>query len=132
LRQLAEPDAVREVLQRALRLCEACECGRACHRCLLRYAREQDYEHVDRRAAAALIGDRLLAKWDMEAGTQVGDISLDEIADSRLEERFNHLVHRVADETGAFTIAKGEKHERILTFTPVGGEVTRWRMRAQQ
>lgn len=130
LKQLSDPEAMRRVLQAALEFCESCDCGTACHRCLLVYARERHYPHISRTAAANLL-ERLLDGWAMEANSGIGDISLNEKADSRLEKRFNEALHEMAAHDSTFSIEKAAKYERILTFMPVGAPVTRWRMRTQ-
>ncbi|WP_112133740.1 DEAD/DEAH box helicase [Glycomyces dulcitolivorans] len=130
LKQLSDPDAMRKVLQAALKFCTACECESACHRCLLSYARERHYDSISRAAAAALL-ERLLDNWTMEQNSGIGDISLNEKADSRLEKRFNRALHELAHEDSTFTMEKAAKYERILTFAPLGAPVTRWRMRVQ-
>lgn len=130
LKQLSDPEAMRKVLQEALEYCERCDCGTACHRCLLVYARERHYPQISRAAAVNLL-ERLLDGWSMEANSGIVDISLNEKADSRLERRFNEALHEMAAHDSTFSIEKAAKYERILTFMPTGAPVTRWRMRTQ-
>lgn len=131
LKQLSDPDAMRKVLQEALEFCNRCDCeAAACHRCLLAYARERHYPSISRHAAARLL-EKLLDNWSMEVNSGIGDISLNEKADSRLEKRFNEALHELAAQDSTFSMEKAAKYERILTFMPTGAPVTRWRMRTQ-
>jgi ATP-dependent helicase YprA (DUF1998 family) len=139
LHELAKADRFHAVLVAAQRLISSCVCRtegkRACHRCLLRFARDTDFALINRDDAVKLLGD-LLNKWDTLPGTRTDEISLTSQVESELEARFLHELLRWGDRPdspGQFTRLTDIDGAKIadLRFAGSDGQVVQWRMKLQ-
>ncbi|MFC6017535.1 DEAD/DEAH box helicase [Plantactinospora solaniradicis] len=140
LHRLADPDQFRQILKRARQIIGSCVCqheGRtACHRCLLRYARNSEFNLMNRDEALGMLS-RLLDTWAVLPGTRTNDISLIHQVESELEMRFlNKLLAWAAEPGSGVRLDRRTDHDgaRIadLRFTaPNGVDVTHWQMKLQ-
>ncbi|MDG4830480.1 DEAD/DEAH box helicase [Solwaraspora sp. WMMD1047] len=140
LHRLARPAEFRTVLELALTRIADCECqheGRpVCHRCLLRYARDEEFGLMSRAEALGML-DRLLAGWDTRTATSTDEISLLQQVESELELLFlNKLLAHPGRPGSGLRIERRTDHDgaRVadLTFTgPDGRHLTRWQMKLQ-
>ncbi|MEO3777276.1 DEAD/DEAH box helicase [Micromonospora sp. B11E3] len=140
LHRLADSEEFRGILRLARERIADCDCrheARAvCHRCLLRYARNEHFALMSRDEALGML-DKLLDSWAVEKGTRTDEISLIHQVESELEMRFltkllalgetpnsGLRIHRRTDHDGA-RIAD-------LRFVREGGQsVTHWQMKLQ-
>ena len=140
LHRLAEPAEFRTVLELARQRINSCECRQeakpVCHRCLLRYARNEQFALMSRDEAVGML-DKLLDSWDVEAGTRTDEISLIHQVESELEMRFlTKLLALGETPNSGLRIEKRTDHDgaRIadLRFIRDGGQsVTHWQMKLQ-
>lgn len=133
LDRLSQPDALRSVLAAARERLEACDCNehRACHRCLLTYTPQNDYEHVSRGLAVEMLAE-LLDDWGTEPVSGVHDISLLRLTESELEQRFLDKLHRYADLTEGVRLIDQHKDEAELLITGTDDRPVRWKVRLQK
>ncbi|MCW6003759.1 DEAD/DEAH box helicase [Micromonospora sp. CPCC 205371] len=140
LHRLARPEEFRGILQQARQLIASCVCqheGRpACHRCLLRYARDEEFPLMSRDEAVAML-NRLLDGWQVQEGTRTDEISLIHQVESELEMRFlNKLMARAGLPQSGLRIEKrtdqnGARVADLRFVAPNGRDVTHWQMRLQ-
>ncbi|GAA3726853.1 DEAD/DEAH box helicase [Plantactinospora mayteni] len=141
LHRLADPEQFRQILVRARQIIGNCVCrheGRAaCHRCLLRYARDSEFNLMSRDEALGMLS-RLLDTWAVRSGTRSTDeISLIHQVESELEMRFlNKLLAWAGERGSGVRVERRTDHDgaRIadLRFTaPNGVDVTHWQMKLQ-
>ncbi|MCO8271803.1 DEAD/DEAH box helicase [Actinoplanes sp. TRM 88003] len=140
LDRLAPSDRFRAVMKKARAILMACVCqheGRAaCHRCLLRYARNDEFPLMSRLEALGVL-ERLLDNWQVRAGTRTNEISLVHQVESELELNFLRKLIQRADDPEAgmrFDRATDQNGARIadVRFTaPNGRDVTHWQMKLQ-
>ncbi|MEU7573375.1 DEAD/DEAH box helicase [Micromonospora sp. NPDC049240] len=140
LDRLADPDEFRAILELARETISRCGCQhearKACHRCLLRYARNEHFALMDRDEALAMLA-RLLDTWDTEKGTRTHEISLIHQVESELELQFLTKLLTLGDTPrSGLRIERVTQHDgrRIadLKFTRDGGHsVTHWQMKLQ-
>jgi len=119
---------------------ETCVCAgegkAACHRCLLRYARNEEFALMSRAEALDMLAG-LLDGWQVTEGLRTDEISLIDQVESELEMRFlNKLTEWGSDPGTPVRIEKGNDRDgvriRELWFTSADGrEVTHWQMRLQ-
>ncbi|MFK0015470.1 DEAD/DEAH box helicase [Streptomyces sp. NPDC091027] len=142
LDRLAGADGLREVLTRARQAIETCVCraeGRpACHRCLLRYVADSEYELVSREHALDMLGELLGQAgeaWSAEPVGTTQDITLVHQVESELEALFRRGLlewAEKADEVSVRTaITPDGEHDTTLRFTAPDGTVEGWRMETQ-
>ncbi len=139
LHRLADPASFREVLAAALGAIESCPCVEeglpACHRCLLRDARDDDFPLISRSHAVAVLRP-LLDGWAVIDGTRTDQISLFDQVESELEARFlaglldwgarsdsRATIERTADVDGVRTAD--------LRLSRADGQVVHWRLKLQ-
>jgi replicative superfamily II helicase len=139
LHQLADPDELRLVLTAARHVIANCVCaseGRAaCHRCLLRYARENQFSMMSKQEALELL-DRLLDDWQIADVSSTDKISLIKQVESELEATFLQALldwGARADTPASITKSTDRDGARFaeLRFTSPAGGVTHWRMKLQ-
>ncbi|RUL95186.1 DEAD/DEAH box helicase [Verrucosispora sp. FIM060022] len=140
LHRLAEPQEFRRVLELARQRITTCECRLqakpVCHRCLLRYARNEQFTLMSRDEALGML-DKLLERWNVEEGTRTDEISLIGQVESELEMRFlTKLLALGATPHSGLRVEKRTDHDgaRIadLRFVTDGGQnVTHWQMKLQ-
>ncbi|BAL91243.1 putative DEAD/DEAH box helicase [Actinoplanes missouriensis 431] len=140
LDRLAEADRFRTVMKKARAILAACVCqheGRAaCHRCLLRYARNDEFPLMSRLEALGVL-ERLLDGWKIREGTPTDAISLVHQVESELELLFLRKLMGRADDPEAgmrFERATDQNGARIadVRFTaPNGRDVRHWQMKLQ-
>ncbi|MER6590364.1 DEAD/DEAH box helicase [Micromonospora purpureochromogenes] len=138
LHRLAKPEEFRAVLELARDRIDTCVCGKrtACHRCLLRYARNDEFPLMSRDEALAML-TRLLDGWDVQEGTRTDEISLIHQVESELEMQFlTKLLARPDLPGSGLRIEKGHDRDgaRIadLHFSRDNGRsVTHWQMKLQ-
>jgi ATP-dependent helicase YprA (DUF1998 family) len=140
LHRLADPEQFRRILQRARQIIGTCVCqheGRAaCHRCLLRYARDHEYALMSRAEALGMLS-RLLDTWAVSSGIRTDDISLIQQVESELEARFlTKLLTWAGQPDSGVRVEKRTDHDgarlRDLWITaPNGVDVTHWQMKLQ-
>src|SRR5690606_7737342 len=80
LRRMSTEAGFREVLQEAYEVVFNCPCANeegkaACHRCLLRHVRGEEYDKADRGLAVEMLGE-LLDDWETASVASTDDISL--------------------------------------------------------
>ncbi|MEU0559369.1 DEAD/DEAH box helicase [Dactylosporangium sp. NPDC006015] len=140
LHRLAHPEEFRGILEKARELIGACMCqheGRAaCHRCLLRYARNDEFPLMSRAEALGML-DQLLDGWQIQEGTRTDEISLIHQVESELEMRFlNKLLARSGMPQSGVRIDKrtdqdGARIADVRLTAPNGRDVTHWQMKLQ-
>jgi hypothetical protein len=140
LHRLAHPEEFRSILEKARDLISACACqheGRAaCHRCLLRYARNDEFPLMSRAEALNML-DGLLDGWQIQQGTRTDEISLIHQVESELEMRFlNKLLARSGMPNSGVRIDKRTDHDGariadVRLTAPNGRDVTHWQMKLQ-
>ncbi|MEV4481700.1 DEAD/DEAH box helicase [Micromonospora coxensis] len=140
LHRLADPEEFRAILELARRGIAECGCQheakKACHRCLLRYARNEHFALVDRDEALGML-TRLLDSWDVQEGTRTDEISLIHQVESELELQFLTKLLALGDRPGSgLRIDRVTQHDgrRVadLKFVRDGGHsVTHWQMKLQ-
>ncbi|WP_127553976.1 DEAD/DEAH box helicase [Actinoplanes sp. OR16] len=140
LDRLAESEKFRIVMKKARAILMACVCqheGRpACHRCLLRYARNDEFPLMSRLEALGVL-ERLLDGWKVREGTRTDAISLVHQVESELELLFLRKLMARADDPAAgmrFERATDQNGARIadIRFTaPNGRDVRHWQMKLQ-
>ncbi|MBQ1059825.1 DEAD/DEAH box helicase [Micromonospora sp. C41] len=140
LHRLAEPEEFRAVLRLARRQIADCECRNeakpVCHRCLLRYARNEHFALMSRDEALGML-DKLLDSWGVEEGTRTDEISLIHQVESELELQFLTKLLALGETPGSgLRIDRRRDHDgaRIadLRFVSDGGQsVTHWQMKLQ-
>ncbi|KXK60574.1 RNA helicase [Micromonospora rosaria] len=140
LHRLADSAEFREVLELARQRIADCGCrqeGRAvCHRCLLRYARNEEFALMSRDEAIGML-DRLLDTWDVEQGTPTDEISLIDQVESELELQFLTKLLALGETPGSgVSVERRTELDGVriadLKFVRDGGRtVTRWQMRLQ-
>ncbi len=140
LHRMAHADQFRAILERASRILDACPCGNegraACHRCLLRYASNNEFPLMNRVEALDMLV-RLLDGWQVTHGARTDEISLIDQVESELEMRFlNKLIAWGGEPTTPVRIEKRTDRDgaRIaeLRFTaPNGRDITHWQMKLQ-
>lgn len=140
LHRLADPDEFQHVLSAARHLIADCVCAQegraACHRCLLRYAGENDYSKMSKQEAMDLL-DRLLRDWSVDPVGSTEEISLIHQVESELEAKFlQALLDWGARSDTSASITKqtdryGARYAELRFSPPDGGPVTHWRMKLQ-
>ncbi|MGC4808214.1 DEAD/DEAH box helicase [Micromonospora sp. DT233] len=140
LHRLAEPEEFRRVLELARQRIADCECRHeakaVCHRCLLRYARNEEFALMSRDEALGML-DRLLDNWDVQRDVRTDEISLIHQVESELEMRFLTKLLALGETPGSgLRIDRRTDHDgaRVadLRFVRDGGQsVTHWQMRLQ-
>ncbi|MFD0785634.1 DUF1998 domain-containing protein, partial [Micromonospora azadirachtae] len=140
LHRLAKPEEFRAVLELARRRIADCECRHeakpVCHRCLLRYARNEHFVLMSRDEALGML-DKLLDSWKVQQGTRTDEISLIHQVESELELQFLTKLLAVGETPGSgLRIDRRTDHDgaRIadLRFISDGGHsVTHWQMKLQ-
>ncbi|MGV9370032.1 DEAD/DEAH box helicase [Micromonospora tulbaghiae] len=140
LHRLAKPEEFRAILELARQRIADCVCrheGRAvCHRCLLRYARNEHFALMSRDEALGML-DKLLDNWNVEEGTRTDEISLIHQVESELELRFlTKLLALGETPDSGLRIDRRTDHDgaRIadLRFVRDNGQsVTHWQMKLQ-
>ncbi|MFV2106088.1 DEAD/DEAH box helicase [Micromonospora sp. LOL_015] len=140
LHRLARPEEFRSVLRLARDRILSCECwheGRpVCHRCLLRYARDDEFPLMSRAEALGML-ERLLDGWQIREGTRTDEISLIDQVESELELLFlNKLLDRPKQPDSRLRIERRTDRAGArladLTFTDTDGRhVSRWQMKLQ-
>ncbi|MFE1930674.1 DEAD/DEAH box helicase [Streptomyces sp. NPDC059474] len=138
LDRLTDPLAFRQVLEGARRLLVECPCdgegGQACHRCLYRYADEQNIERVSRQAALEIL-DELLGTdtdaWDTKPVGNTDQIGLDGQVESDLEARFLKALRGWAGQRGDAVLEESGDNSAYLRLDEVG-TVHGWRLTAQR
>ncbi|MET8909532.1 DEAD/DEAH box helicase [Micromonospora sp. NPDC004551] len=140
LHRLAKPDEFRAVLELARQRIADCDCRHeakpVCHRCLLRYARNEHFAFMSRREALDML-EKLLDSWDVEEGTRTDEISLIHQVESELELQFLNKLLALGETPGSgLRIDRRTDHDgaRIadLRFVRDGGQsVTHWQMKLQ-
>ena len=100
LARLADPERVKEILQKARRVITECPCIDdglpACHRCLLGVADRRDYELVTRPIALDLL-DQLLSDWESDKVDTIANLEIGQVEESELERRFRVALRAYAD-----------------------------------
>ncbi|MCK9904166.1 RNA helicase [Parafrankia colletiae] len=141
LHRLAAPDSFQDVLAAALSAVETCRCVDeglpACHRCLLRDARDDEFPLISRSHAFAVLRP-LLDGWAVAEGPgqRTDQISLFDQVESELEARFltglldwgtrpasRATIERTAEADGARTAD--------LRLSRPDGQVVHWRLKLQ-
>lgn len=140
LDRLRQPDEFRAILTRARSVIESCQCaseGRpACHRCLLRYARDDEFPLMNRRDAVEML-DALLDDWQVDQRQRTVDISLFEQVESELEALFLDKLLALGRTPGSgVRIAKrterdGARYAELWLASPDGGGEAHWEMKLQ-
>ncbi|QGN48623.1 DEAD/DEAH box helicase [Micromonospora sp. WMMC415] len=140
LHRLADPEEFRGILKLARQQIADCVCrqeGRdVCHRCLLRYARNEHFALMSRNEALGML-DKLLDTWDVVEGTRTDEISLIHQVESELELQFlTKLLALGETPNSGLRIDRRTDHDgaRIadLRFIRDGGQnVTHWQMKLQ-
>ncbi|CAO5165699.1 DEAD/DEAH box helicase domain-containing protein [Frankia sp. AiPs1] len=140
LHRLADPGNFHAVLATALTAIETCVCvdaGRAgCPRCLLRYARGDEFAQIQRSEAVAVLRE-LLDGWSVTDSAPTDQMSLIQLVESELEARFLGGLRAWAARsdtagtvtTGADPTGRGRIAE--LRLSGPNGTITHWRMRLQ-
>jgi hypothetical protein len=140
LDRLADHDRFRDVMKKARAILMACVCqheGRAaCHRCLLRYARSDEFPLMSRLEALGVL-ERLLDGWQVREGTPTNEISLVHQVESELELRFLRKLTALSADPEAgirFERATDQNGARIadIRFASTNGrDVRHWQMKLQ-
>ena len=140
LHRLAKPEEFRAVLELARQRIAGCDCRHeakpVCHRCLLRYARNEHFALMSRDEALGML-DKLLETWAVEVGTRTDEISLIHQVESELELQFLAKLLALGETPGSgLRIDRRRDHDgaRIadLRFVRQGGQnVTHWQMKLQ-
>ncbi|MFC9428081.1 DEAD/DEAH box helicase [Streptomyces sp. NPDC056987] len=142
LHRLAGPDGLRDVLTRARQIIERCPCvgeeRPACHRCLLRYVSDSEYELVSREHALDMLGELLGSTgeaWATEETATTRGISLDQQVESELEALFRRGLLSWAEGDDEVSVRSAQtpdgERETTLRFTAPDGKVSGWRMETQ-
>ncbi|OPC84542.1 hypothetical protein B4N89_29710 [Embleya scabrispora] len=147
LQRLAEGDGaeLRAVLAAAQKALRACPCGpgsrRACHLCLLGYAPQRDYRHVDRQEALwmldGLLGADGASGWSVRKEQAGAEQRFAEQAESDLERRFIGCLDRwlasLPDQgvDGHEETPTGRQGKQFTVHRPDGSPV-RWEVVAQK
>lgn len=139
LHRLADPEEFHAVLAAAREAIASCVCGSegktACHRCLLRYAGENQYSLMNKAEALDLL-NRLLDSWQVVTVASTDEISLIQQVESELEAKFlQALLDWGADPTTPGSVSRSTDQDGArfaeLRLTSPGGAVTHWRMKLQ-
>ncbi|WP_322751203.1 MULTISPECIES: DUF1998 domain-containing protein, partial [unclassified Frankia] len=143
LHRISDPDSFREVLQAAQAVIEGCRCvgaGKpACHRCLLRYARDREFPLMIRAEALGMLRG-LLDPWTVGASVRTDEISLFDQVESELELRFLQALLDWAERPdsasqtrASITRGADQNGARIadLRLEAPDGQVVHWRMKLQ-
>ncbi|MFI7870560.1 MULTISPECIES: DEAD/DEAH box helicase [Streptomyces] len=140
-----EGEEFRAVLAAAQRELRDCPCEgtprRACHRCLLGYAPERDYRHLDRQEALwmldGLLGTDGSSGWDVRKDAADAGLRFVDQAESDLERRFIECLDRwlhapgnaaAADHASTPTGRNGKQ----FTLTRPDGTPVHWEVVAQK
>uniref|UniRef100_UPI002024D37F DUF1998 domain-containing protein n=1 Tax=Frankia sp. CiP1_Cm_nod1 TaxID=2897160 RepID=UPI002024D37F len=139
LHRISDPDSFRDVLQAARDVIADCRCvteGKpACHRCLLRYARDREFPLMIRAEALSMLGE-LLEPWTVGPSVRTSEISLFDQVESELELRFLRALldwGQRPDSRASITRAADQDGARIadLRMETPDGQVVHWRMKLQ-
>jgi hypothetical protein len=140
LDRLRQPAEFHAILARARAVVEACPCaheGRpACHRCLLRYARDDEFPLMNRRDALDIL-DALLDRWEVDERQRTVDISLFEQVESELEALFlDKLLTLARNPDSGVRMARradrdGARYAEVSFTSPDGEAVVHWEMKLQ-
>lgn len=139
LHRLSEPAEFHDVLSHARLAIRSCRCqweGKpACHRCLLRYAADDEFTVINRTEALNLLG-ALLENWEVEHGARADEISLTDQVESELEARFLAVLQDWSDRPdtpGRLTRQTDRDGARFadLKFTTPDKQVVHWQMKLQ-
>ncbi|BCL12371.1 DEAD/DEAH box helicase [Micromonospora sagamiensis] len=140
LHRLARPEEFRTVLELARQRIAECDCRHeakpVCHRCLLRYARNEHFALMSRDEALGML-DRLLDGWDVQEGTRTDEISLIHQVESELELQFLTKLLALGERPDSgLRIDRRRDHDgaRIADLRFVrdnGHAVTHWQMKLQ-
>ncbi|MEU5943574.1 DEAD/DEAH box helicase [Micromonospora sp. NPDC047548] len=140
LHRLARSEEFRSILELARHRVADCVCRHeakaVCHRCLLRYARNEEFVLMSRDEALGML-DRLLDSWGVEEGTRTDEISLIHQVESELEMRFlTKLLALGEAPNSGLRIDRRTDHDgaRVadLRFIRDGGQsITHWQMKLQ-
>jgi len=104
LRDLANPDNFREVLELALQSLIGCSCrsdpGKlACYRCLYSYRQQRDLALISREIGIQMIGE-ILAHWEaLQDILTLSDVHIDVLLESELEQRFLDVLRKKSNDT---------------------------------
>jgi ATP-dependent helicase YprA (DUF1998 family) len=140
LERLADPDALRGILEAARAEIARCRCkdeGRAaCHRCLLGHADHGDAGIVARRLAIELL-DELLDDWQLVAVPTIGNLPIGAVEESELERRLRAALIAWGERTDGASVTrqpgKGADAELELRVPSRDGQnLRRWRIREQE
>ncbi|CAL9562406.1 DEAD/DEAH box helicase [Streptomyces sp. enrichment culture] len=147
LQRLVDRDGeeFRSVLAAAQRALRECPCKdtprRACHRCLLGYAPERDYQDVDRQEALWML-DNLLGPdgcsgWDVRKDAADAELRFADQAESDLERRFIECLDRWLADPGNAAAADHAstptgRHGKQFTLTRPDGSPVHWEVVAQK
>jgi ATP-dependent helicase YprA (DUF1998 family) len=148
LQRLVDRDGeeFRSVLAEAQRALRECPCKDvphrpACHRCLLPYAPERDYEHVDRREALwmldTLLGSDGSSGWDVRKDAADAELRFADQAESDLERRFIGCLDRWLEAPGNAAAAQHAttptgRQGKQFTLTRPDGSPVHWEVVAQK
>ncbi|OHV62897.1 DEAD/DEAH box helicase [Pseudofrankia sp. BMG5.36] len=140
LHRLADPENFRAVLAAALEAIETCACvdaGRpGCPRCLLRYARGDEFAQIQRAEAVGILRE-LLDDWDVADSGPADQMSMVSLVESELEARFLDGLRAWGARPGspgtltAGAAVTGAARVAELRISGPGGAITHWRMRLQ-
>lgn len=140
LERLKEPDEFKLVLTRARQALESCDCERratrACHRCLLRNARDGEYPLMDRRQALDIVTG-LRDDWQVApVNRSTDEISLVDQLESELEANFlNALLAWAARPDTPLRMSRrtdaGGRRVADLRFDAPDGRIVHWELRLQ-
>ncbi|MEU4564659.1 DEAD/DEAH box helicase [Actinoplanes sp. NPDC023936] len=139
LHRLSADGEFKEVLETAVEAITTCECNRegrkACHRCLLRFARDDEFPLMSRDEALEILR-QLLDDWKIS--TDVGpadEISLTPLVESELERKFLHKLIAWAEQDPSVRLTRRADMEGArfadLRLEAPDGRVVHWRMKLQ-
>ncbi|WP_021594076.1 DEAD/DEAH box helicase [Actinomadura welshii] len=105
LHRMSTEAGFREVLHEAYEVVFHCPCANeegkaACHRCLLRHVRGEEFDKADRGLAVEMLAE-LLEDWETASVASTDDISLVNQVESELEARFLDALMRWARKPGS-------------------------------
>ncbi|MFC5953574.1 DEAD/DEAH box helicase [Streptomyces pratens] len=134
--------AVLAAAQEELRTCPCKDTARrACHRCLLGYAPEREYKHVDRQEALWMLDNLLGADgssgWDVRKDSADAELRFADQAESDLERRFIECLDHWLELPGNAVAADhaptptGRNGKQFTLARPDGGHV-HWEVVAQK
>lgn len=139
LHRLSAAREFHKVLKTAVETIIGCECNRegrkACHRCLLRFARDEDFPLMSRDEALEILR-QLLNDWQISTDAGPADqISLTPLVESELERKFLHKLIAWAEQDPTVRLTRradtdGARFADLRLEAP-DGRVVHWRMKLQ-